>query len=247
MIAIVAITKEGKGIAEILKSHLSGESKLYRPSKGALRKLVGEIFDREKFEGIIFIMSLGIVVRLIAAHLKDKYRDPAVVVVDEAKRFAISVVSGHQGGANSLAVKVGNILDAEPVITTASEANKKLVIGIGCRRGVKKDEIIEGIRYAISKAEISLNDVRRIATIDLKKDESGLKEASLELAIPLRIVSFDAVRSFQGKYSRSSFVKEKIGVEGVSEPCALLAARNPKLILPKERVGRVTVAVAKEV
>lgn len=246
MLAIVALTENGKKLARKLSVNLPGKNKIYLRSAGTLKVIVEEIFDRDKFEGIIFIMALGIVVRLIAKHLKDKYQDPAVVVVDEANRFSISVASGHQGGANKLAIAVSNILSNEPVITTSSETSKKYIVGIGCQRGIKKQEIITAISYATAYIRCPINKIRYIVTIDLKKNESGLKSACLELEIPLKIVSSDMIKNFQGRYQRSSFVKEKIGVEGVSEPCALLAARRPKLILPKKKVGRVTVAIAKE-
>ncbi|MCQ9208871.1 MAG: cobalamin biosynthesis protein [Omnitrophica bacterium] len=246
MIAIVAVTKEGEEIAKIINSSFSGKSKLYSLSKGRLKNLVNKLFDKDKFEGIVFIMALGIVVRLITPHLKNKYLDPAVVAIDRVGRFAISVISGHEGGANKLAIEIGNILYAEPVITTGSESRKKIIIGIGCRRNVKKEEIVKGIKYAITKTKSSLNNVRYVATIDLKKNEFGLKKACLELRVPLRIIPMDVIKNFKGKYQRSSFVKEKIGIEGVSEPCALLAGRRTKLILPKIKTGRVTVAVARE-
>ena len=245
-VAIIAITDEGKKTARILlksfkKARLNG--RLFS-KHGRLNDLVGNIFN--KFDGLIFIMSLGIVVRVIAQCLKDKHTDPAVVVVDEGKRFAISTISGHEGGANELAVKVANILGAEPVITTASESKKNIVIGIGSKRNVKKEEIINAVKYALTSVKCSINKVRCIATIDLKQNETGLKNACLELGIPLRIISSELLKNFTGKYNRSSLVQEKIGVEGVCEPCSIIVARNPKLILPKTKLGRVTVAVVRE-
>ncbi len=73
-------------------------------------------------EAIVAIMALGIVVRLTGPLASDKRTDPAVVVVDDAGRFAISVLGGHRGGANALAEMVAHTLGAIPVITTASEA-----------------------------------------------------------------------------------------------------------------------------
>ncbi|MCL4419595.1 cobalamin biosynthesis protein [Patescibacteria group bacterium] len=243
-VAIIAITDEGKKTAKILLKYFKKGKFYFSTEHGRLKDLTGDIFNQ--FDGLIFIMSLGIVVRIIAPFLKNKHIDPAVVVIDEGKRFAISTISGHEGGANELAIKVANILGAEPVITTASESKKKIVIGIGARRGIKKEEIINAVKYALTSVKCSINEVRCIATIDLKQNETGLKTACLELGVPLRIVSSELIKNFTGKYNRSSLVKEKIGVEGVCEPCGLIVARNPKLILPKTKLGRVTVAVVRE-
>ena len=64
---------------------------------------------------------MGICVRTIAPCVKNKYTDPAVVCVDSTGKFAISVLSGHIGGANELTHQVANILGAEPVVTTQSD------------------------------------------------------------------------------------------------------------------------------
>ncbi len=243
-VAIVAITKKGEKAALKIKKNLPGCKVYVLSLKGGLRDLTKKLFS--EFEGIVFCMAAGIVVRVIAPYIKDKYADPAVVVVDEEGRFAISLLSGHEGGANSLAIRVANSLGAEPVITTASESKKKLIIGIGCRRGIDKIEIIKGVRYVLAMTGCPMKEVRCIATIDLKQDEPGLQEACMELGVALRVVSRELIKKFNGKYEKSSFVKEKIGVEGVSEPCALIVARRPKLILPKTKIGRVTVAAVKE-
>ena len=73
------------------------------------------------YRQVIFIGALGICVRNVATHLTDKYHDPAVVCVDSAGRFVISVVSGHVGGANELCNTVAHIIGAQPVITTQSD------------------------------------------------------------------------------------------------------------------------------
>ena len=246
-IAIVAITRNGRKIARCLKRGFSkDEVYCFNPPQGKLKNLAGEIFDKDRFDGIVFIMALGIVVRIIARRLKDKYRDPAIVTVDEGAHFAISALSGHEGGANRLAVGVGNILGAQAVITTASESKKNILIGIGCRRGAKKNEIITAIRQVFKRMKLSLSKARYIATIDLKSDEAGLREASYELGVPLRIIAQDWVNKFKGRYQKSAFVKRKIGVWGVCEPCALLAGKRTKLILPKTILKGITVALARE-
>ena len=85
----------------------------------------------------IFIMATGIVVRSIAGHLVHKTQDPAVVVCDELGRFAISLVSGHVGGANALAQRVSAITGGQAVITTATDVNQKPAIDlISSRNGL---------------------------------------------------------------------------------------------------------------
>ena len=68
-------------------------------------------------------MAAGIVVRGIAPYLQGKESDPAVVVVDEAGQFAISLLSGHLGGANELARRVAKVLGGTAVITTATDVH----------------------------------------------------------------------------------------------------------------------------
>jgi cobalamin biosynthesis protein CbiG len=243
-VAIIAITKQGHKTAQKLARSIK-DSRVYFLSKPhTLRNTVEKIFDQ--YEGLIFVMALGIVIRMIAPLIKNKYIDPAVVVVDENRRFAISALSGHEGGANRLAGHVAALLRAEAVITTASETNKRLIVGVGCRKGTSQEEILGAIDQAVEKGECSREDIRCVATIDLKGNEPGLMEACITLGLPLKIVPIGQIKSFSGPYQRSSFVKEKIGVEGVSEPCALLAGRRTKLILPKLKKGRVCVAIARE-
>lgn len=246
-IAVVTVTKEGQAIAKRLQRGFS-ESKVccFDGSKGKVREITKEIFDREKFAGIIYVMALGIVARLIAPYLRSKYDDPAVVVVDDFARYCISALSGHEGGANNLAIQTANILNAEAVITTATEALKDTVIGIGCRKGIKKEVVVSGIKMALKKAKSSLKRVRYLATIDLKAKEKGLYEAAEALGIPLRIISRMRIKHYQGAYTKSAFVLKKIGIEGVCEPCALLAGKRAKLIVPKMKLNGLTIAIARE-
>ena len=74
-------------------------------------------------DAVVFVSSCGIAVRAAAPHLKGKCEDPAVVVCDELGRNVISLLSGHIGGANDLAVRVAEITGGRPVITTATDVN----------------------------------------------------------------------------------------------------------------------------
>ena len=77
----------------------------------------------EDSDAVVFVSSCGIAVRAAAPHLKGKCEDPAVVVTDELGKNVISLLSGHIGGANDLAVRVAEITGGRPVITTATDVN----------------------------------------------------------------------------------------------------------------------------
>jgi cobalt-precorrin 5A hydrolase len=79
---------------------------------------------------IILFLALGAVVRLIAPLLRHKHIDPGIVAIDDAGQFAISVVSGHIGNANGLALRCAELLGATPVVTTASDVRSTLAVDL---------------------------------------------------------------------------------------------------------------------
>lgn len=84
----------------------------------------------EQSEVLIFIGACGIAVRTIAPFLESKYTDPAVLVADEQGRHVISLLSGHLGGANAWTLFLAEGLQADPVITTASDVNGRLAVDV---------------------------------------------------------------------------------------------------------------------
>lgn len=243
-LALIAVSEEGVEIAKRIKGGLVNDNVCIINNEKPLRDIVAKVFN--KYDGLIFVMAMGIVVRVIAPYIKDKLSDPAVVAVDDAGRYVISVLSGHEGGANTLAHRVANILRTDAVITTGTEARKNLIIGIGCGRNTSSARIKQAIETAINNANIPFEQVRLLSTIDLKANERGLIETSKELGIPLRIISKQEIETCVKAYNDSKFVKGKIGVGGVCEPAALLAGRKTRLILQKQNFRGVTIAVAQE-
>lgn len=123
-----------------------------------------------------------------------------------------------------------------------------LSIGVGCRRGVDKDVILERIKMAVEHLGASLKAISGIYSIDLKSDEMGLIEAAKHLQVPFRTFRADELQAvnLQEQLSRSNFVSEKIGVDGVCEAASLLGAQRGRLVLPKTKGQGVTVAISIE-
>jgi len=123
-----------------------------------------------------------------------------------------------------------------------------LSVGVGCRRGISTEAVLEGITLAIEQIGASLKAVSGIYSIDLKNDEVGLIDAAKYLRVPFQIfpaVELQAVIEKE-QLSRSKFANEKIGVDGVCEAASLLGTQKGRLILPKFKGRGVTVAISVE-
>jgi cobalt-precorrin 5A hydrolase len=330
--AIVALTPRGADMGRRLAQAL-GRGEVLR-ADGDARGTLPELFRAAR--PLVCVMALGIVVRLLGPLAGDKKTEPPVVVVDEAGRFAVSVLGGHLGGANDLAREVAAALGAVPVITTASEAlglpaldlvgrtlgwkieghsrltavaaaavrgepiavyqdagstdwwqefgdwpasfrrvdhwpaggwagvlgisdrvlpapdcpvvvyrPPTLVLGVGCRRGVPCAEIEALFQQVWKRHGLAPLSLGIVATASLKADEPGLREFAARHSVPLRAFGLDELGSVSPLPTPSEVVRARVGVAGVAEPAALLAAGTRTLLVPKHRGERVTMAVAR--
>ncbi len=330
---ILYITDNGLGLAERLKSMIPGVEVIKFASA-----VVADAWS--KYDAFVFIMASGIVVRTIAPLLKDKRSDPAVVVLDEKGRHAVSLVGGHLGGANELAREIASFLGGEAVITTASDVSQlpsidlwardnnlvienwdvlplvgtryvnngglrvysdtvldlppeflrvadprfadaiitnrldvylgsprcgitgegcstdacrvkgqvylrplNLVVGIGCNSGTPADEIESAVRQTLEEQNLSFASVNSLSTIDIKGSEPGLRFFAEKHTFDLH--TFTAAElNRAGGIEKSDYVFKATGAYGVAEPAALLGAGADRLLVPKQKKGNVTVAVA---
>ncbi|MEV0981028.1 precorrin-3B C(17)-methyltransferase [Streptomyces sp. NPDC049915] len=117
MIGLISATAAGAAARDRLAAAWPDRTRVY---DGAVADAVRRAFA--ECEQLVCFLATGAVVRLVAPLLGDKATDPGVVCVDEGGRFAVPVLGGHGGGANDLAAEVAEVLDAVPVVTTATDA-----------------------------------------------------------------------------------------------------------------------------
>lgn len=200
-ITIISFTKKGGDINKRLTDILS-ESDItsytlekYRFDNrvkplGNLKETVKRHFTDD---AVIFIGAVGIAVRSIAPYIKDKFCDPAVLVIDELGRYVIPLLSGHVGGANELANYIGEALSAAPIITTATDINGTFAVDIFAK---KNNLLISSRKLAkdVSAALLDNNcididsDIKRIDVKELKKKlNSKNKACDIKVRITDRI------------------------------------------------------------
>lgn len=123
----------------------------YESRHGRAAETVAELWS--EVDGLVLFLATGAAVRVVAPLLADKHRDPAVVTVDEAGRWAIALTGGH-AGANALAVDVAEILGAEAVVTTATDAAG--VAGLDGRPGWTATGDVAGVTAALLDGRLPL-------------------------------------------------------------------------------------------
>ncbi len=242
-LGIWLVREQSEALAMVLQASLGGE--LFRPWLNSTVAQQDQFATAYRLHSHwILLAASGIALRFLNGLIEDKQTDPAVVVLDEAGRYATSLLAGHEGGANRLAYRVANVVGAVPVISTATEALKPLVIGIGCRKNVSVTQIESAVFQVLG--DYSLNAVREVATIDLKAEEPGLIEFCEQHNLPLRVLAKETVAARGWVTQASDWVHKNIGLDGVCEPCALIACGRGQLIVPKTALDGVAVAVVKD-
>lgn len=145
-IAIITITRNSQDIASKILENLADDPmvtgiEIFHKN---VKKTLQSVFS--EYDCIIGIMATGIMVRSICGLLESKLEDPAVLVMDDAGKHVISLLSGHFGGANEIAKKVAKVTGANPVITTATDVHGKLGIDSLAKKYYLDIENPEGIK-----------------------------------------------------------------------------------------------------
>ncbi|HET6370647.1 MAG TPA: cobalt-precorrin 5A hydrolase [Nitrospiria bacterium] len=189
-IAVVTVTRQGIALGrKIIQSYPDG--RLYFSTKygqpegereagfdGNMKNLLAEIYPR--YDGFVFIMALGIVVRSIVDYVKDKKYDPAVVVMDIKGKFAISVLSGHLGGANALTARIAEITGGIPVVTTGTDVNETIAPDLIAKEIGAEIEDFEKMKLVAA----ALVDGQRVGVLNL----SGIPVKSLSGTLKQNVV-----------------------------------------------------------
>ena len=315
-LAFLAFTEKGLALANSLAQALGGTvTRCGKPEPLAE-------WTEKRFadaEGLVFVGAVGIAVRAIAPFIGNKWTDPAVVAVDERAQFAIPLLSGHLGGANSLARDISQVCGAQAVITTATDVNgvfavdewarrqglevmepqhikvisgnllagqkvtvyssrpvdgecpqgvelvtvppadvavsvgkedcllslvpRILVLGVGCRKGTTQAVLEEVLEHFLRENRLWKEAICAVATIDLKKEESGLLNFCRFHGWEFHTCTGEELRRVPGEFTSSAFVRQVTGVDNVCERSAV-AVSGGSLVARKFAAEGVTMAAA---
>ncbi len=229
-LAVITVTKQGIALGERILA-AEPEAVLYVPAKyglepsarirvfsGQLAPLLAEIYGA--YEGFVFLMATGIVVRMIVEYIKDKRYDPAVVVMDITGRFAISLVSGHLGGANALTRRLAEVTGATPVITTGTDVNETIAPDvIAMEIGGEVDDF-----EVMKKVSAALVDGDATGVVDL----TGVNAPSLERSLKPNVKILSSLETLRASAVTAAIVitNRMLDVRDFGRPVVILRPKN---------------------
>ena len=246
-IHIFSLTNEGAQVANKLLQFMPQAVHQHRP-----KPFIGSAQQSfSQGHACIFICSTGIVIRALAPVIVDKYRDPPIIVLDEAGEFVIPLLSGHEGGAGQLAYHIAQGIGAQCVITSATDYSRPVyTLGMGCDRGCPVDMLDQLYKQVCSDLDPDVN-LTAFASIDLKSDEIGLLELANQIGLNLQTFPAKTLRQVEHQLSvKSDIVFKEVGCYGVAEAAALCAASGltgqpAELVITKQKNARATISVAR--
>lgn len=249
---IITLTEAGQQLAKRLLYMLeqTGQNAqiYYKPQPFKAR--IHELFNSG--HPIVFITAMGVAIRSLSEVIKNKQQDPPVLVMDELGQFVIPILSGHEGGANNMAKEMADMLGSQLVITTAKAYLSPIyTVGMGCEKNCSAQHLADLLGQCLDQAGLTINDIQTISSIDIKAQEAGLIELSRLQNKPYHTYSAEQLSVVEDQLSaKSDYIYSVVGVYGVAESAALLAAQQltgdtAELIINKQKTGKATCAIAR--
>jgi precorrin-4 C11-methyltransferase len=248
---ILAATRHGVPLAQRFHETLLDGVKIFAPADGTPALSSNGTIERFEVptaqqvggllqEGmpLLIIAAVGEVVSLLAPHLQDEASHPPVVAVDPEGRFVVPLLGGARGEGDTLAERIAAQIGATPVIP------RSLVVGVGAEKGVPTADFEGAVCDVMQRFGLALGSVKAVATLDRRADEEGFHTWAMHHGWPILAYTAEQLATIQELPNPSAIVAQAVGTPGVCEPAAILASGSPTLLVPKQKRGRVTVAIA---
>jgi len=257
--AVIVMDEKGKNIISLLSGHLGGANEITldiarRLNSNPVITTASDVNDSLAVDTLA--MKLGLTIEnlksatKITSHIVNGERIGILGAKDLSIKLPHNIIKLSDDGTIEGLKGVIQITNEKEIgmsgLDTVVLRPRNLIIGVGCRKGKTKEEIIKAIRTSLAKTNKSELSIRRIATIDVKKNEKGILETADYYGVPLIIVERQDVKRIEKDFETSEFVKRSIGVGAVAEPVAIIASNNGSLILEKTRYDGITIAIVEE-
>lgn len=247
--AVICMDERGINVISLLSGHIGGANKLTlkiaevvggNPIITTATDINGKFaVDEWAHSSNLHIMSLKRA-RDIAADILDNKKIGYESDYNVIGNFPLEIDLAER----EIGICVSLDSNKSPFKNTLNLIPRIVSIGVGCRKGTDFNDVYTAIKEVLSRHNISHFAVSSINSIDLKKEEEGIKRVAEVFKVPFHTYSKDELSEIQGQFSNSDFVKKIAGVDTVCERAAIMGSKSKRLIINKTVVNSVTVAAA---
>ncbi len=246
--AVIVIDELGHYVIPLLSGHLGGANALAGKIAGALGA-TAVLTTATDLNGVFAVdvfasgNSLSIGDMALTREISAALLEGVSVGFRSDLPWEGPLPQGLTTGSAELGICISSDREAGPFARTLRLIPRRYAAGIGCRRGKSGEELEAFLLDQLAKYHITVEELRCIATIDLKADETGLISLCEKYRLPLQTWSAEQLSAVPGEFTGSVFVKAHTGVDSVCERAAVLASRGP-LIIRKTAANGMTFALA---
>lgn len=258
--AILVIDEKGKNVISLLSGHMGGANEM----TNYISSLIGGNPVITTATDVNDKTSLDMIAKKLNAHI-DNFRE----CVKEVNSLLVNdgeigvYVDGNYDVDTRGLIAIKNIdefhrhdkLDKIIYITNKSSTEinderiikvvpKNIVIGMGCRRGTTYEDINNSLEDLLNKYDLDKKSIRKIGSVEVKKDEKGIIELAKQLNVPFETIKLEEIKKIEDKFEKSDFVKKSIGVYCVAEPVAYILS-NKNLIVTKHKYKGITFSIGR--
>ena len=229
---VITVDEQANFVIPILSGHLGGANESCRKIASGI-KAIPVITTATDVSGKIAVDTMSQKLMSKLENLEDAKRVTSLIVNGENVSLYLpkNIVNTTQNSSGAIIISNRKKIEISKIIP------QNIVLGIGCRRGIKKEHIIEKLTWALNCQNLEINSIKKVASAWVKSDEIGLIEAMKELNIPIEFFEKEEILEVEDLIeNKSEYVKKSIGVYGVSEPCEYLASTKKGEFLAKKIV-----------
>ena len=241
--AVITVDDHANFVISLLSGHLGGANEECKKIANGIGA-IPVITTASDVGGKIAVDTLSQKIKAKLESLEDAKRVTSLIVNGENVSIHLpkNIVENDKNCAGAIIVSNRKNIEISKIIP------KNIILGIGCKRNTPKEKIIEKISYVMKTQNLEMSSIKRSASAWVKSDEIGLLEAMEELSIPIEFFEKEEILKVENLVEeRSEFVKNQIGVYGVSEPCAYLASsKRGSFLVKKVKLGGVTISIFEE-
>ena len=241
--AVISIDDHANFVISLLSGHLGGANEECKKIANGIGA-IPVVTTASDVGGKIAVDTLSQKIKAKLEDLEGAKRVTSLIVNAENVSLHLpkNVVDVDQNSSGVIVVSNRKKIEVSKIIP------QNIILGIGCKRDITKEHIIEKIKSVMETQNLEFSSIKKAASAWVKSDEIGLLEAMEELNIPIEFFEKEKILEVEDLIEdRSEYVKKTIGVYGVSEPCAYLASsRKGKFLVKKVKLDGMTLSIFEE-